>query len=64
MKAATDAEKSFRVLCIKDTGARVEFSAYASRAEAELVSSKLRAMGCRNEIESPWESSKKQRSAA
>jgi len=64
MKEATDAGKPFRVICIKTNGARAEFARYASLAEAELVSSRLTAWRCRNEIESPFHSANTQKVGA
>jgi hypothetical protein len=49
----TDALKPFRIVCIKATGARVEFSRYSTRHEAEQVRDHLAAMHCPSEIEDP-----------
>jgi hypothetical protein len=49
----TAPEKPYRVVCIKDTGARVEFSRYTTRRECEVIQARLAELGCAAEIEEP-----------
>ena len=43
--------RPYRLLCIKASGVRVEFSRYETRLEAEQIGARLAELGCSTEIE-------------